>query len=353
MGPGAEHRRGNDRPDTAALEQLRVPAADDGEDRLLVTGGSAASSRARRARSRSARPRVVLRSKAPDGATQELYGYLCAPLRPVDMVRAGGSTIQIDAKTFIEALGGEAVARTLTAEARADVLDRYLLEQVNAPSVGESPRQGARTIRPGVGAIFGGGQEKQVELPPMPARPTLLDFFRLRSTYPTVRHLLQSAEHARRADGSEDEILACLLHDLGQALMRVDHGWWGAQLVEPYVSEQVAFAIRYHQALRFFPDESVGYAYPELYVSIFGEDYRPEPYIVEAYEYAKCHRHYMAARMVTVHDLYAFEPGQTVNLDPFVDIIGRRFRQPEEGLGFDDSPVAHMWRSMIFPDHPL
>ena len=38
-----------------------------------------------------------------------------------------------------------------------------------------------------------------------------------------------------------------------------------------------------------------------------------------------------------------------VELDEFTDIIGRNFRQPEQGLGFDNSPVAHMWRAMIRP----
>jgi hypothetical protein len=61
----------------------------------------------------------------------------------------------------------------------------------------------------------------------------------------------------------------------------------------------------------------------------------------------------MQARMITVHDLYAFDPDVKVSLDPFVDLIGRRFRQPREGLGFDGSPVAHMWRSLIYPDNPL
>jgi hypothetical protein len=61
----------------------------------------------------------------------------------------------------------------------------------------------------------------------------------------------------------------------------------------------------------------------------------------------------MEARMITVHDLYAFQPDMKVSLDPFIDIIGRHFKQPKEGLGFDGSPTAHMWRSMIFPDHPL
>jgi hypothetical protein len=42
-----------------------------------------------------------------------------------------------------------------------------------------------------------------------------------------------------------------------------------------------------------------------------------------------------------------------VSLDPFIDIIGRQFKQPKEGLGYDNSLVAHMWRSLIFPDTPL
>jgi hypothetical protein len=57
--------------------------------------------------------------------------------------------------------------------------------------------------------------------------------------------------------------------------------------------------------------------------------------------------------MVTVNDLYAFDPKVTVNLEQFTDVIGRGFRQPKEGLGFDQTPVAHMWRSLMRPDAPL
>jgi hypothetical protein len=42
-----------------------------------------------------------------------------------------------------------------------------------------------------------------------------------------------------------------------------------------------------------------------------------------------------------------------VSLEPFVDIIGRHFKQPKEGLGYDNSPVAHMWRTIERPDAPL
>jgi hypothetical protein len=42
-----------------------------------------------------------------------------------------------------------------------------------------------------------------------------------------------------------------------------------------------------------------------------------------------------------------------ITVDEFLDLIGKHFRQPKEGLGFDDSPVAHMWRTFINPDAPL
>ncbi|MCH7825417.1 MAG: hypothetical protein IH849_11485, partial [Acidobacteria bacterium] len=104
---------------------------------------------------------------------------------------------------------------------------------------------------------------------------------------------------------------------------------------------------------RFYPDDEVGYEYPEMYNRIFGEDYVPEPYIKRAYEYAKDHDYYMEARMITVNDTYAFEEGKDVSLDTFVEIIGRNFKQPPEGLGLDNSPSSHMWRTIANPNRPL
>jgi hypothetical protein len=191
-------------------------------------------------------------------------------------------------------------------------------------------------------------------LPKMPAKPRLLDFYRYRFTDFTRNHLLQSAKLALHAGLEEKVVLACLLHDIANgALIRADHGYWGAQLVEPYVSEEVSWAIRQHQALRFFPDESVGYAYPQAYVRFFGPDYVPEPYVKRAYEEARRHRWYMTSRLITLNDLYAFDPNVVVEIDEFTDVVGRHFKQPEEGLGFDGSPVAHMWRTMIWPNNLL
>jgi hypothetical protein len=187
-------------------------------------------------------------------------------------------------------------------------------------------------------------------LPKMPARPTLLDFYKYRMATGGGYHMLQSATHALKAGMNEKTILACLVHDIAVAgFIRCDHGYWGAQLVAPYVEEEVSWAIRAHQALRFFPDESVGYAYPELYTKYFGADYEPDDYIQEDYKRARSHKWYMTARMITVHDIYSFDPDAKVSMDDFVDIVGRNFKQPEEGLGFDNSPVAHMWRTLIRP----
>ena len=189
-------------------------------------------------------------------------------------------------------------------------------------------------------------------LPRMPDCPTLFDFFKYR--FGPSAHLLQSARLARKNGVSEKIVLACLLHDIATGgFIRADHGYWAAQLVEPYVDEEVTFAIRYHQVLRFYPDESVGYMYPDSYLRLFGPDYRPEPYLDQAYKYARDHKWYMTARLLTVNDLYSFDPNVKVELEEFEDVVGRHFRQPEEGLGFDQSPSAHMWRTINWPTRYL
>lgn len=191
-------------------------------------------------------------------------------------------------------------------------------------------------------------------LPRMPERPTLRDFFELRFS-PTGRmHMLQSARLARENGLSEKLIMACLVHDIAiAALVSANHGYWGAQLVAPYVDEEVAWAIQKHEALRYFADEAVGYAYPQAYIDYFGADYRPPEHIRRDYEDARRHRWYMTSRLITVNDIYSFDPGVVVEFGEFEDVVGRNFRQPREGLGFDGSPVAHMWRTMIWPNNFL
>jgi hypothetical protein len=240
-------------------------------------------------------------------------------------------------------------------EERADALERQMSDELDAivtksalfnMADGELGPTGLGVYPTKPGQYFLMGDDPR--LPKMPAKPTILDFFKYRAK--GSNHLLQSATHALKAGLPEKSIVASLLHDIANAIfIKSDHGYWGAQLVEPYVDEEISWAIKAHQALRFFPDESVGYAYPEQYVKLFGPDYQPDDYIKAEYAAARNHKWYMTARMITVHDIYSFDPSAQVSWEPFVDMLGRNFRQPEEGLGNDNSPSAHMWRTIRRP----
>lgn len=61
-------------------------------------------------------------------------------------------------------------------------------------------------------------------LPKMPEKPTLLDFFKYRTA--GTPHLLQSAMHALNAGMPETTVVACLLHDIANAMfIKSDHGY--------------------------------------------------------------------------------------------------------------------------------
>lgn len=271
--------------------------------------------------------------------------------------------MDIDRRAFISSLGGAAAVALMTPDQKADALERYMQQQLDGgtsggdgfPTVADIAARNADLSRPsrrGAGSLFvrdRNGKLKKLE--PMPAKPTLLDFFKYR--FAPASHVLQSATRAHKTGMREEIVLACLLHDVVLNLIHPDHGWWGAQMLEPYVPEITAFAIRYHQTLRFYPDPEYGYEYPESYFRFFGEDYVPEPYLQKTYQWLKNHKMYEYPRLVTVNDLYSFDRNAVVTIDPFIDIIGRHFKQPEEGLGFDNSPSAHMWRTMMWPDRPL
>jgi hypothetical protein len=271
--------------------------------------------------------------------------------------------MKLDRREFFATLGGAAAIAAMSDEAKADALEQHVMAQAGSaapsegaakfPTVADLEAQiDTKPTRKGAGNLFVARSGNVPKLQPLPQKPTLADYFKLRFTA-TANHCLQSAHRALKNGMSEEIILACLLHDTVQELIKVDHGWWGAQMYEPYVSAKVTFAIRYHQALRFYADPEHGYEYPDLYRRMFGSDYTPEPYIEQTYRRVRQHKWYLEPRMVTINDLYAFEPNVNPTLEQFTDIIARNFKQPREGLGFDNSPVAHMWRSISMPDHPL
>jgi predicted HD phosphohydrolase len=278
----------------------------------------------------------------------------------------------IDRRDFIASLGGAAAVAAMSQEAKADALEDALNHRLNTANAPAAPGGGAgksfpskaeleaqiptRRFRRGVGVLFSGTQGGQPErvaaLQPMPAKPTFQDFLKLRFQW-SMEHCLQSANHARSTGADEEIVFACFIHDHPQALFRANHGHWGGQLYEPYVSPRVAFAVRHHAALRFFDDEKAGYSYPDLYRQLFGHDYVPPPEVQAEYEMVRKHRFYEAARAVTVHDLYAFDPNVKIAADAFDPLVEKHFRNPKEGLGYDGSSAAHLWRTIANPDTPL
>jgi hypothetical protein len=195
--------------------------------------------------------------------------------------------------------------------AMSQELDRIVVKSVIYTSGERDPRQ-PLPPQQSQGKLYMMGHDSR--LPRMPEKPTLFDFFKYR--FGPSAHVLQSARLARKNGVNEKIVLACLLHDMSvMGFIRGDHGYWGAQLVEPYVDEEVSWAIRHHQVLRFFADESYGYKYPDSYIRLFGADYVPEPHIQEAYRRAREHKWYETCRLITVNDLYAFDPNVKVELE--------------------------------------
>src|SRR5262249_34643117 len=169
--------------------------------------------------------------------------------------------IQLDRRHFIASLGGAAAVRLMSSEAKAEALESYMIQQLNGTPQPAPPGQPkkfptaadidaqieTRSYRRGVGNLFLTTQQgSQVKhLAPMPEKPTFVDFFNLR-LQSTANHCLQSANLAKKHNMPEDIVLACLLHDLVHALIKTDHGYWGADLYRPYVSDRIHFAVRYH-----------------------------------------------------------------------------------------------------------
>src|SRR6266850_986983 len=195
----------------------------------------------------------------------------------------------------------------MTLSQRADALEEQMsreLDYIVIKSRLYSMAEGDMSPAPNAGALMAKNPNARVlmgddpRLPPMPEKPTLIDFFKYR--FGPAAHLLQSAKHAVNAGLPENMVLACLFHDIST-------------------------------------------------LGFIRADYRPDPYVEEDYQRMRNHKWYMSGRMITVHDIYSFDPDAVVELEEFTDVIGRNFRQPEQGLGFDNSPVAHMWRAMIRP----
>ena len=61
-----------------------------------------------------------------------------------------------------------------------------------------------------------------------------------------LEHSLQSATRAFRNNESEEMVVACLLHDIGDELAPLNHAEYAASVLKPYVSEKIHWIIEQH-----------------------------------------------------------------------------------------------------------
>ena len=62
-----------------------------------------------------------------------------------------------------------------------------------------------------------------------------------------LTHCLQTAARAEEAGADEEVIVAALLHDVGKAISVPNHPRIAAEILRPYVREEVAMMIEVHQ----------------------------------------------------------------------------------------------------------
>jgi predicted HD phosphohydrolase len=60
------------------------------------------------------------------------------------------------------------------------------------------------------------------------------------------QHSLQAATRALRAGEPDDLVVACLLHDAAVEISPANHGQVAAEILRPYVSEEVYWVVKHH-----------------------------------------------------------------------------------------------------------
>jgi predicted HD phosphohydrolase len=120
-------------------------------------------------------------------------------------------------------------------------------------------------------------------------------------------HCLQAATRAARAGESEEYVVAALFHDVGDRLAPDRHGEMAAAVLEPYVTEEIAWIVRHHGLFQAY-----------YYAHHLGEDrnardrHSGHPY------YAAC------VRFCEKYDQASFDPGYPTEPISFFEPMVRR-----------------------------
>ena len=127
-----------------------------------------------------------------------------------------------------------------------------------------------------------------------------------------LTHSLMAATLARRSGASDEEVVAALTHDLGKLFSIPNHGPIAAEMLKPYVSENIYHAVYHHQ------DFQGRYYYDHLgKPTDLRERFRSEPW----YD--------LAVKLVDDWDAPAFDPTFQVDpLESFEPEVSRIFSSP-------------------------
>jgi len=125
-------------------------------------------------------------------------------------------------------------------------------------------------------------------------------------------HCLQTATRAERAGADDDVVAASLCHDIGKAICELNHPAIAADILTPYVRQDVVWMIRVHQDFQ-----------GRHYYRYFGMD-------PDAREQYRGHPAYdLAERFADEWDQMSFDPDyDTLPLEHFEPLVRRVFAVP-------------------------
>ena len=129
-----------------------------------------------------------------------------------------------------------------------------------------------------------------------------------------LSHCLMAGTLARRSGASDEEVVAALCHDIGKLFSIPNHGPIAAEMLKPYVSEDIYHAVYWHQ------DFQGRYYYEHL-----GKDKEARKRFEGESWYP------LAEKLVDEWDAPAFDPGFDVDpLESFEPEITRVFSNPKK-----------------------
>ena len=127
-----------------------------------------------------------------------------------------------------------------------------------------------------------------------------------------LEHSLQTATRAERGGEDDEMVVAALCHDVGKAISVPNHPGIAAEILRPYVPDDVYDVIRTHQDFQ-----------GRHYYHHFGGD----PNARDAYEGAPWFA--LAAQFADEWDQIAFDPGyDTLPLSHFEPLVREKFANP-------------------------